>query len=216
MIYLTSDFHIGHRKILEFEPGRLKWCQDLFDMNEILLNDILSLEADDELYILGDFLFQKHILYDKVEEILKARRCKLHLILGNHDEDLNPKWLSNVFDSYGFYDKITDSGRTFILSHYPMVNWDGCGRKDNPTIMCHGHLHSRKTDYQHPRLFNVGVDSPHYSGRMITTADIIKITDQKQYSKDLLDVVSDKNFTIKAFEDIIIEVSKSGLGSFED
>lgn len=180
MIYFSSDFHIGHKRIIEFEPDRLKWCKDLPDMNFILLQDILSLTAEDELYILGDFLFQKHILYNRVEEILKPRKCKLHLILGNHDEDLSISWLTDVFDSYGFYDKITTEGRTFILSHYPMCSWDGCGLKDKPSIMLHGHLHSRKTDYSHPRLFNVGVDSTMYDGRLISAKDIIKICNQKE------------------------------------
>lgn len=188
MIFFSSDYHIGHRRILEFEPSRLNWCTDLENMNRILLNDILSLTEQDELYILGDFLFQKHLMYDSVEEVLKFRKCKLHLIIGNHDEDLNQEWLSRVFDSYSFYDKIKILGRTFILCHYPMCNWDQC---HHGSIMLHGHIHSKPSEYQHPRLFNVGVDSTRYSGRMISAEDIITICDRKEnFNKIVEDIVS--------------------------
>lgn len=196
MIYFTSDMHLFHKKILEYEPNRLSWCTNVEDMSEILINDILSLNADDTLYILGDFLFDKFNRAEYICERLYERKCQMVLVLGNHDTELFK--YQHVLDMFAivdnyieiFYNKIR-----FCMSHYPFAEWHNRDKKNEKSVMLHGHLHSKPCSFRHPRLINVGVDSKQYKGRMISIDDLIKLIEIREqqfkdgYNDELLKIV---------------------------
>lgn len=98
---------------------------------------------NDEVVILGDLSWGKA---EETNELLKKLNGRLYLIEGNHD-----RFLANTaFDSSRFvwikpYAELHDSRRKVILSHYPIMCYNGQYRLDdrgNPKVyMLYGHVH---------------------------------------------------------------------------
>jgi len=81
MIYFTSDWHLGHKKIIDS-------CNRPFDaveeMNEKIINNINSvIRNKDTLYILS--VISLGMPKAETEKILRKLKCKKVLIKGNHD-----------------------------------------------------------------------------------------------------------------------------------
>ena len=84
--------------------------------------------------------------WEKTKEILDQLKGKIYLIQGNHDRFVKDK----DFDESRFlwvrsYAEMHDNGRKVILSHYPVMCYNGQNRLSkhgNPkTYMLHGHVH---------------------------------------------------------------------------
>ena len=121
MIYFISDTHFGHRNIVRYRP-----FNDIEEMDNTLINNWNStVHENDEVYILGDFIYKsdKHCSY-----YLRQLAGKKHLIVGNHDK----KWMacgSNLSDYFVSIDSLKeiqdDKGRHLTLCHYPLMEWRG-------------------------------------------------------------------------------------------
>lgn len=95
MKYYTSDLHLSHKNIIEYEDRPFGSVEE---MNNAIIDIInYQLSPDDELYILGDFTLEKSA--NKVSNLIKRIKCKKHLILGNHDYFVKNKSLCSLFDS---------------------------------------------------------------------------------------------------------------------
>ncbi len=98
MIYFISDTHFGHRNIVRYRP-----FNDIEEMDNTLINNWNStVHENDEVYILGDFIYKsdKHCSY-----YLRQLAGKKHLIVGNHDK----KWMacgSNLSDYFVSIDSL--------------------------------------------------------------------------------------------------------------
>ena len=78
MRFFSADLHLGHRNILKYTPR--PWGT-IEEMNEALVSNFNSvLGKRDELYIVGDFAFDRHGYW------LNAIKGKKFLILGSHDK----------------------------------------------------------------------------------------------------------------------------------
>lgn len=173
-IYFTSDWHFSHANIIKFCPTFRQIPPD--EMNEYLITLWNStVGPDDVVYNLGDVSFSHDLKV--IEKTLSQLNGKHHLILGNHDglisrhrerflsakkQDGNPM-LSSVHD----YLKLSfrQLKRTLILSHYPMIEWDGCHKG---WYHLYGHLHDRLAQVQ-GRALNVGFD---LHGRLLSLDDV--------------------------------------------
>lgn len=59
MKYIISDTHLGHHKILEFEPDRLQFCKDMEEHDQVILDNWNSVVTPkDTVYHLGDVFFR--------------------------------------------------------------------------------------------------------------------------------------------------------------
>ena len=112
-IFLTSDTHFWHRKIMLPE-----YCNRPFssveEMNETMIknwNNVVS--KDDLVYHLGDFAFCGS---GKITEIMQQLKGRIILIKGNHDFDKKEKYQRLGFFDVLSYHIIDD----IFLSHYPM------------------------------------------------------------------------------------------------
>lgn len=129
-------------------------------MNKSLIKNWNSkVNADDEVYILGDVTMKGA---DLAAEILYQLKGKKHLIKGNHDKFIkNQNFDRNIFVSVSDYDEVTYMNTRFILFHYPILEWNGFFRG---SIMLHGHQHNH-SDYNFRNLqenikrYDVGVDA---------------------------------------------------------
>jgi calcineurin-like phosphoesterase family protein len=116
-----------------------------------------TVQEDDEVYILGDFTMRGP---GHAKAYLSALNGRKYMIVGNHD-----LFLEGFGETEGWFEWVKDyaivsyDGATFVLFHYPIVEWFRFGKG---SIHLHGHLHNSKpAATQIPptvRAFNVGVD----------------------------------------------------------
>lgn len=145
MIFLSSDQHYGHLRIIELCNRPFK---DVLEMNEHLIQEYnKTVSQNDICYFLGDFSFCKDI-NDSIT-ILSRLNGEKHLILGNHDYKIKKNMQS--FLGKNLFNTITDELMLddIKLSHYP---------DNSNTGMCaHGHTHGNKEASKYN--VDIGVDS---------------------------------------------------------
>ena len=159
MIWFTSDMHLGHEKALDFT---IRPWQQIDEMNEgIIANINAKVKKKDELYILGDYSFRIPAL--EAAALRKKIICeKVHLVPGNHDKDWNHKLVEGTFIVEPPIKVLKENGRKFVLSHFPMMDWQSMSHE---SIHLHGHIHSQGSLYnemnrmQGVYRYDVGVDA---------------------------------------------------------
>ena len=145
MIYFTSDSHAFHKNLTK---GVSKWtdkssCRDFETPEEMTatliknINDTVG--EDDILYHLGDWSFHST---SNIKEFRESLKCKtIHLILGNHDTELQKEQhLHKLFASISHYKEINIHNQLIVLSHFPFASWNKVGKG---SWMLHGHCHGR-------------------------------------------------------------------------
>ena len=160
MIYFTSDLHFGH-------INSIAMCNRPFtsvaEMDKTLIdnwnNKVL---ATDTIYVLGDICLTRK--WEIVHNYLKQLHGKIHLIRGNHDNFLNdPKAIKHYFVAISDYIEVKYKEQLFIMSHYPMFDWN---KKFRSSIMLYAHVHTKDPLFLTPylgRCFDVGVDANGYA-----------------------------------------------------
>ena len=179
MVYVTSDYHIGHQNILKFcdRPFR-----DLDHMHNVLVNNYnATVGEDDVCYFLGDMGLKR----DVVKPVMDRLHGTKVLILGNHDK--NPTYMYNSgFDVVLHGATLYHQNLKITLGHCPLLGyhredlseypeqgtwWYGDNRKkfipfictvDDQDIHAHGHIHSPgdgKSEKICGKQFDVGVDA---------------------------------------------------------
>lgn len=132
-IYVISDTHFGHKRVVELEQRPSGFEQIIIDRwNEIVKDEDLVIH-------LGDFSLGKYQEYSHTES-LKAWRQQLngHIILvrGNHDGEKPKFYVDRGFDLCVEKLTMVVLGRKVILTHVPI----------HPPIKqgilnIHGHMH---------------------------------------------------------------------------
>lgn len=154
--YYISDMHFGHKNIIPF-------CNRPFNSVEEMDRELIKrwnnkVSNKDTVYILGDLIYKS----DKPPEYyLEKLNGKKILIKGNHDSALLKridiyKYFEGVYD----YLEISDNGIWVVLSHYPLLDWNGRYRG---SYHLHGHIHnieSKALKYSNdePMMCNVSTD----------------------------------------------------------
>lgn len=144
MIYYISDLHFYHKNLLHAMDKRN--FSDVDAMNNYMIkrwNDKVS--DEDEVIILGDFCMTES--GKAASDILRQLKGKKALIVGNHDKYLKSRRFdSTLLEWIEPYKEITDNERLVILSHYPIMFYNGQyklnqeGRSN--TYMLYGHVHN--------------------------------------------------------------------------
>lgn len=162
-IWLTSDEHYGHRRIVEY-------CKrpflDVDHMREELImrhNEVVA--PDDDVWDLGDFAMDERL----VPELLKRLHGKRRLVVGNHDachprRSRHARAREKYLDA-GFVEVVTQASIAgFDLHHLP-YSGDHTSEdrfvkyrpKDEGRFLLHGHCHGH-FGRMHGRMIDVGVD----------------------------------------------------------
>lgn len=137
-VYFTSDIHLGHRGVLDFDNR--PW-DNLEDMNEGLIkrwNDKVG--KGDRVYILGDLCW---LSGEKAKALVGRLNGNLYLIRGNHDR-ISKAGYRELFVSIKDYDtlhvKLMDgTNRRVVMCHYPIPLYQG---HYNHSIHLYGHVHN--------------------------------------------------------------------------
>lgn len=129
-IFLISDTHFGHSKILQFEPSRQELGKTIEEHDASLVERWNSVvRKNDTVWHLGDVLFGRHSF-----NVLRQLNGIKKLVKGNHDTYNVKNYLHYFKDVHGCY--VMDE---FLLSHIPMHESQKYRFKGN----IHGHMHSK-------------------------------------------------------------------------
>lgn len=164
-VWFVSDLHLGHKNLVKCLTNWTNTtpCRDFAsveEMNETIIKNINSkVDAEDNLYILGDFAI---LPLHKWPDLRFMINCKnIHLILGNHDPKKDilrfDKQIKNsvykpldLFKSIRHTDEIKIAyGESEIqrisLSHYAHRTWN---RAHHGQWCLYGHSHGSMPEYE--------------------------------------------------------------------
>lgn len=160
-IFITSDIHFSHEKIIQYCPDR---GSSVEEMNEKIVRNWNSVVSpDDHTYILGDVAMGK--IQDAPKYIRRLNGTKT-LILGNHDKTLkklikNDPSLHDMFDGIHSYFELTyryqEKKHLLVLCHFRFADFN---QHHNGTVNFHGHNHSSPENIFRSefRQMDVGMD----------------------------------------------------------
>ncbi len=155
--YFTSDWHLGHKNIIEFSNRPFANVQE---MDAALVNNWNSLITNaDTTYVLGDVSF--HSL-PKTMELVGSLNGKKVLIWGNHDAKFRGNtFFESLFSAtYDIHELKLAPMQYLILCHYPFDDWNA---KYHGSYHAHGHKHSSApTQFSRGKRLDVGVDAWDY------------------------------------------------------
>lgn len=149
MRYYISDLHFCHRNLNDYMDQRGFGSEEA--MNEYMISQWNSrVKPGDEVVVLGDFCLSRS--GQEVNGILERLRGKKYLIAGNHDKFLNNKEFNpKLFEWIEPYKELNDNKRKVILSHYPIMCYNGQYRRDGDgkpkVFMLYGHVHNTYDEY---------------------------------------------------------------------
>ena len=175
--FCSSDWHFGHRQILEFERDRF---QKIEEHDQFLLKTIrnyfqCNIGAHDTFYFLGDLGVPTEAVASSLYAIFADAPFKKVAVLGNHDGSKQKRFMREVFDEV--YEYPVYISNTVVLSHYPVAVYD-C------QVNIHGHLHaSYLEDRNH---INASVAVANYKFVQQSRVDRIKKTFDTQWSPKFL------------------------------
>lgn len=154
--WITSDLHFGHANIMKFCPvSRARYKNDVDYMNEAMIQEWnATIAPEDTVYILGDVAF---LPAAKAVAIMQRLNGTKILVEGNHDRKLlNDPVFRRCFAEVHQYLCITYEKTRIIMSHFPFLEWDQMHRG---SLHFFGHLHGGKTNQEHYRCKDVGMDA---------------------------------------------------------
>lgn len=143
MRYYIADLHFFHESLNTQMDKR--GFSSVEEMNEHMITQWnRKVRIQDEVVILGDFSMGKGI---ETNDILKRLNGIKYLIEGNHDKFLGDrKFDRTLFKWIKPYEELKDNKRKIVLSHYPIMCYNGQYRMDNEgkprTYMLYGHVHN--------------------------------------------------------------------------
>lgn len=134
-VWFTSDWHLGHKNILNFAAGS-RLVDNLVDHDRLLFANYQRLISKRcTCYFLGDIAFYDLNYLDDIKK-LNGRKF---LVRGNHD-NFSLKDYANVFDDVFGIVKY----KQFWLSHAPVHPEELRGKRN-----IHGHVHGNSIMLNH-------------------------------------------------------------------
>ena len=137
MKYYIADLHFGHENVRVLDGRPFASVEEMDAQMIRRWNEVVR--RKDEVYILGDFCLGKA---PEAMKYLEALSGKKYLIFGNHDSYFlrDKKMDLSLFEWVKPYAEMRDNGRKVVLSHYPMICYNGQYR-GTQTYMLYGHVH---------------------------------------------------------------------------
>lgn len=172
--FFTSDWHLGHNKILKLKNRPYKSIEEM-DQSIIEKHNKL-VEPQDIVYFLGDFAMKKTIFLKYIDQI----NGKIVFILGNHDYKYVSAVREKLEEVYRMK-AIRIEGQTIVLSHYPMYFHY---RSHHNAWQLYGHLHHDVSDIVQGKKMNVNFD--------VCGFKTLSLEDVKQYMRKRSDNIDFK------------------------
>ena len=165
--YFTSDFHLQHKRIIEFSKRPFA---NVEEMDEAIIKNWNSrITNQDCIYFLGDFAFSNAAF---VAQTIRRLNGRILFIRGNHEQPLEQffKGIKGYPDIWprveflGDYKEVTINGQVIILCHYPFLIWN---KKHYNSWCLAGHSQynlpaTRKEATAFGKVLDVGVDGNNF------------------------------------------------------
>lgn len=135
-IYIISDTHFNHDKIIEY-CGRPK------DHEQLLRSGMYRIQSEDMLIHLGDICIGDDSRVHN--EYIESLPCRKILVMGNHDTKSASWYMEHGWNFACDSFRLKYAGKIIHFSHKPEA-WDGVWE-----INVHGHLHNlghRENEYK--------------------------------------------------------------------
>lgn len=142
MRYYIADCHFFHENLNT--KMDMRGFQSAEEMNAYMrMKWNQKVRNNDEVVILGDLSWGNP---EETNQLLKQLNGRLFLIQGNHDKYVkNKAFHADRFEWIKPYEELSDHKRKVILSHYPIMCYNGQYRLDEEghpkTYMLYGHVH---------------------------------------------------------------------------
>lgn len=183
MKYFISDLHLGHRSMITKGGRNFK---DINKMNDyILYNVFKNVNKGDDFYHAGDLAWDTDSLL-KIIEIIRKKKFKFHLILGNHDKVA--KQYYNFFESVSNIKDIKINKYPITICHYPMFTWN---KSHYNAGLLFGHHHTSTYGFKQIREFelngkkiNINCEFNNYEA--YTENEILEILKNRPNNWDLI------------------------------
>ncbi len=149
MRYYIADCHFGHDRARILDNRDFNSVEQMDSEMVSIWNKVVR-KKKDEVVILGDLSVLKG---EEVNNILKQLNGRKYLVAGNHDMRFlhDKKFDVSLFEWIKPYAELRDNNRTVVLSHYPVICYNGQYKGDK-TYMLYGHVHNT-ADYQNVKRF---------------------------------------------------------------
>jgi calcineurin-like phosphoesterase family protein len=189
MDYFTSDWHLGHRAIIEISSRPFKNVEEMEE--SILNNSIRKMKKGDNLYFLGDLSFDTSTSERVLEEINK-RKINFFWILGNHDIKRFKKEYETKFVRVHGSLIIKRDKKIIHMNHFPLIAWEKSFRN---SFHLYGHIHdfSKEKDELEKRI----------GGKSLNVN--VEMNDYKPYSlNDIFDImeIKEDNWDYRIFKEL--------------
>lgn len=140
MKYYIADTHFGHENVIKFDNRPFSSADE---MDRALIEAWNKrVKEDDEVYIVGDFVYRAEHSVEYYAEKLKGKK---YLILGNHDR-LKPsdeKCFAGIEKMMHVSDYYDGRNHQICLCHFPIAEWNGY-KKGHYHI--YAHIHNKLDD----------------------------------------------------------------------
>lgn len=140
MNYYISDYHMFHEPFVVW-----RGFSSVEEMNRAVRERWnRKIGPEDTVYLLGDFSQGGG---RETAEYLRSLHGKKVILRGNHDEYLeDPEFDPECAEQIADYLELEDEGRSVVLSHYPIMCYNGQYREmsdpGHKTYMLYGHVHN--------------------------------------------------------------------------
>lgn len=153
-VWATSDLHFGHSNNIIYS-NRPTTPEEQEDWIISQLSKFIK--PGDIVYHMGDFAFGPLGKYTDIVRIMSKLPGDWNFIIGNHDKENQLKAASKGtrHNVIGSYHEKKIYGKTFIMFHYPIENWN---KKHYGSIHLHGHIHNNKNKLDIKNRFNTCFD----------------------------------------------------------
>jgi calcineurin-like phosphoesterase family protein len=142
-VYFIGDLHFGHKRILEFSPGRLGSTIEEHDQAIVTCWNHEVSPKKTRVYVLGDVAFTRAGL-----ALVGRLNGEKILVRGNHDTFPTCEYLEHFKEVYGLL-----KYKEFWLSHAPIHPHELRGRRN-----IHGHVHMNTV----ARVRDLATPDPNY------------------------------------------------------
>ena len=159
-IWVTSDWHFCHSQPFLYEPRGFK---NQYEMNAAIIERHNAIvQADDEVYVLGDCILNNN---EEGIKCIKQLKGRIHIIRGNHDSDTRIALYKECYNVVEICDAkfLKVDKQSFFLSHYPCLtsNFDEEKPLDRKIISLAGHYHTKDKwiDFNKGLIYHVEMDA---------------------------------------------------------
>jgi len=191
-LFFWSDLHLGHDKDFIYTPRAM---HDVAMHDAILKKRIYEkVTPGSTFWLLGDTILgmdSEQRLFDFLSSLPCA---EVVLMPGNHFSGVKQLRRSHgrEFDAKDVHVRIVSNleeiqvrDQLVVLSHYPLMSWNGAGKKNANSWMVHGHVHGRikaslPTQFDGGKILDVGVES---CAHPMSFAEIREIMSKKAFKQ---------------------------------